>query len=61
VGIVIYLGKGQKGDLDNFSKVCLDSLTACKAIHSDAAVAELFMQKFRDIQNPRTEITVEAL
>jgi Holliday junction resolvase RusA-like endonuclease len=61
VSILIALGKGQKGDLDNFSKLALDSLVDAGVIHSDAAICELFMQKIRDILNPRTEITVEAL
>jgi Holliday junction resolvase RusA-like endonuclease len=61
VSILIALGKGQKGDIDNFAKLSLDSLVDAGVIHSDAAICELFMQKIRDISNPRTEITVEAL
>lgn len=60
VKIAIYLGKGDRGDLDNFGKVVLDSIVAAGVIHSDAAVSEIFMQKFRDPQNPRTVIEVEG-
>jgi Holliday junction resolvase RusA-like endonuclease len=61
VSILIALGKGQKGDLDNFSKLALDSLVDAGVIHSDAAICELFMQKTRDISNPRTEITITGI
>lgn len=60
VKIAIYLGKGDRGDLDNFGKVIFDSIVAAGVIHSDAAVNEIFMQKFRDPLNPRTVIEVEA-
>jgi Holliday junction resolvase RusA-like endonuclease len=58
VRIGIYLGAKQKGDLDNFAKVCLDSLVKCGVIDSDAKVVELYMFKYRDRKNPRTEISV---
>lgn len=58
VTVGIFLGKGQKGDIDNFAKVVLDSLTEAGVIHSDAAVMELWMRKHRDVVNPRTEILV---
>lgn len=58
VRIGVYLGPGQKGDLDNFAKVLLDSLTKCHAIDSDAKVTVLHMFKTRDRLNPRTEVDV---
>jgi crossover junction endodeoxyribonuclease RusA len=58
VRIEIYLGKGSKGDLDNFAKQPLDLLTKCGVISSDAKVTELYMEKHRDAKNPRTEIYV---
>jgi crossover junction endodeoxyribonuclease RusA len=61
VEATIYLGKGDKGDVDNFGKVILDSLAATKIIRSDATVTDLILRKRRDRKNPRTEITVTAL
>lgn len=57
----IYLGKGGRGDVDNFGKCVLDSLVSAKVIHSDAAVASFMLEKFRDPENPRTEITVRGV
>jgi Holliday junction resolvase RusA-like endonuclease len=54
----IFLGKGQKGDIDNFLKVVLDGLTAAGVIHSDAAIVHLVAMKGRDARSPRTEIEV---
>lgn len=61
VEINIYLGRGKKGDIDNFAKVCLDGLVEAGIIQSDAGVQELIMRKDRDNANPRTEITVKEL
>lgn len=61
VQIDIYLGKKQKGDLDNFSKVTLDSLVFAGVIDSDAKITDLRMTKSRDISNPRTVISVWAV
>lgn len=60
VAIAIFLGKAERGDLDNFAKVVLDALVKAGVIDSDAKVVELQMCKARDWQNPRTEITVRA-
>jgi Holliday junction resolvase RusA-like endonuclease len=61
VRINVMLGKGQRLDIDNGLKVCLDALKDCGAIHSDAAVTALSVSMGRDAENPRTEIEVEAL
>jgi crossover junction endodeoxyribonuclease RusA len=61
VEILIFLGKKQKGDLDNFAKVCLDSLVFAGVIDSDAKITDLHMTKDRDISNPRTVISVWAV
>lgn len=61
VRLGIYLGKGNKGDVDNFAKCCLDGLTEAGVIHSDAAIVSLTIQKFRDREKPRTEITVRVV
>jgi Holliday junction resolvase RusA-like endonuclease len=61
VHIGVFLGKGGKGDVDNFAKCCLDGLVEARVIHSDAAITSLTIEKTRDIEEPRTEITVTAL
>ncbi len=60
VEVKVFLGRKQKGDLDNFGKVCLDSLVAANVIHTDSAVTRLVMEKGRDAKNPRTEFMVRA-
>lgn len=57
----IYLGKGQRGDCDNFWKVILDGLKDAGVIHSDSATHPLWIDKDRDEANPRTEIRVRSL
>jgi Holliday junction resolvase RusA-like endonuclease len=57
----VYLGKGSKGDGDNFWKVIADGLKDAQVIHSDAAVTDWIMRVRRDRTNPRTEIEVTAL
>ncbi|HLJ26542.1 MAG TPA: hypothetical protein VKY85_07515 [Candidatus Angelobacter sp.] len=73
VDAVIYLGPKQKGDVDGFGKVLLDALAATwvfrrripKGAHlqvlSDAHVVDFRIRKFRDVANPRTEVTVRAI
>jgi Holliday junction resolvase RusA-like endonuclease len=61
VEVVIYQGKGIKGDVDNYAKCVLDGLVDSGLIHSDSAITDLVLRKRRDRENPRTEITVEAL
>jgi crossover junction endodeoxyribonuclease RusA len=58
VSIVVYLGKGMRGDLDNFFKVTLDGLVSAGVIRSDADITVLSGIRRRDKENPRTEITV---
>lgn len=57
----IFLGVGQRGDVDNFLKCALDGLAAAHIIRSDAAVQKITAEKFRDRENPRTEFTIEAI
>lgn len=61
IQIRIFLGKGQKGDIDNFAKVVLDGIKEAGLISTDARVEDLRLQKFRDEANPRTEIEVKAI
>jgi len=60
VTAVIYLGAGQKGDVDNFAKALLDSLVRSGVIDTDAKVMELWLRKGRDAKFPRTMIEVEG-
>jgi Holliday junction resolvase RusA-like endonuclease len=57
VNLAIYLGRGQRGDIDNFLKCVLDGLKDY-VIGSDAAVKRLLVDLDRDAHNPRTEIEV---
>lgn len=60
VEIALFLGRKQKGDLDNFAKCVLDGLKDAAVIDSDAKIVELTMRKDRDLLNPRTIISVWA-
>lgn len=57
VDITIFLGPGQKGDLDNFAKCVLDGLVEAGIIDSDAKVTILQMAKYRSL-NARTRIEI---
>jgi crossover junction endodeoxyribonuclease RusA len=61
VEIWVHLGKGQKGDIDNYAKCCLDGLKDARVIDTDAKVENLHLYKRRDPANPRTELVVEAI
>ena len=60
VAYVVYQGKGSKGDVDNASKCCLDGLAKAGVIRNDHYVTAVHGYKFRDRENPRTEIFVAA-
>lgn len=60
VEIHVHPGKGKRGDLDNFAKVTIDALVAAGTIDTDAKVVRIVMEKRRDWEQPRTEITVRA-
>jgi len=57
VTISLTQGPRQRGDLDNYSKVVLDSLVKAGVIDTDAKVTELHMSKQRGKES-QTEITV---
>ena len=61
VEIAVFLGKGDRIDIDNIPKCCLDGLKDAGVIHSDAAITKLTLEKGRDWQNPRTEIEVKPI
>jgi Holliday junction resolvase RusA-like endonuclease len=60
VALSIFLGKGGKGDIDNFPKCVLDGLKG-HVIGSDAGVKRLLIELGRDWADPRTEIKVSDL
>lgn len=60
VEAVVYLGKRQKGDLDNFAKCLCDSLVHAGVIDTDARVTQLLLVKCRDGE-ARTAVTVTAV
>jgi Holliday junction resolvase RusA-like endonuclease len=58
---IVYLGKGQRGDGDNFWKCLADGLKEAGVIHSDAAVTRWNIDVARDRENPRTVVEVSTL
>lgn len=62
VSISVYLGEGQRLDVDNGAKVAIDSLAKAGVIHSDARVRHLEMFVEDDERdNPRTVFTVRLI
>jgi Holliday junction resolvase RusA-like endonuclease len=58
VEFCVYLGKGERGDVDNFCKCILDGLVKAHVIETDDSVVEMHIYKDRDRENPRTEILI---
>jgi crossover junction endodeoxyribonuclease RusA len=65
VRIDVYQGAKKKGDIDGYAKQALDLLATNGVLldkkgrrSTDAHVVELHMTKQRDVENPRTEITI---
>lgn len=58
VEFCVYQGKGERGDVDNYSKCVLDGLVKAGIITTDSAVTDLRISKRRDWKSPRTEIIV---
>lgn len=61
VEYTVYQGHGSRGDVDNYAKCILDSLTKAGVLRSDASVVELIGRKQRDRERPRTEILVREI
>jgi len=58
----VFLGKGQRGDGDNFWKCVADGLTEAGVIHSDARVKRWRLDvEDTDRENPRTEIAAKVI
>jgi hypothetical protein len=51
----------RKSDLDGVTKAVLDLLQKVNAFENDNKVAELFLYKGLDKENPRIEFTIEVL
>ena len=47
VEILVTLGHKQRGDIDNFPKLVLDSLVRCGVIETDASICRLVIEKNR--------------
>lgn len=59
---VVVLGRGQRGDGDNFFKCIADGLQEAGVIHSDARIKHWNIDvDSNDRDNPRTEIHVELI
>jgi Holliday junction resolvase RusA-like endonuclease len=54
----IYLPKGQRGDVDNFAKVILDSLQYAGVVENDSRIRTLSITKHQNAHTPRTEIHI---
>jgi Holliday junction resolvase RusA-like endonuclease len=61
VEVHIYLGRNQRLDADNGSKLALDALVYAGVIHSDTFVDTRLVPHKDERENPRTEYIVERL
>lgn len=57
----VFLGKGERLDAGNAEKCVLDALEKAGVFCNDSQVKRLVVEIDRDRDNPRTEITVEAM
>lgn len=60
IDITVYLGKGQKGDWDNFPKLVCDGLKDAGVIATDAAFKDGAVHLRRDAKAPRTELRLRV-
>ena len=57
IDITFYFGNKRKNDIDNFTKLILDSLENI-VIVDDSRITDLNLHKRLDVKNPRIEINV---
>lgn len=57
VDIFLWLGPGQRLDVDNAPKVILDTLVQAQVIVSDASIKRLLVEKHRD-KKPQTDVYI---
>jgi Holliday junction resolvase RusA-like endonuclease len=60
VSVLIFLGKGQRGDAANFEKGIGDGLQDARVFKNDSRIKRYHIEVSRDWSNPRTEILVEV-
>jgi len=58
IAYVVYQGKNERGDVDNYAKCVLDALVRSQVIDSDHKVVALHSYKRKDRDYPRTEIFI---
>jgi Holliday junction resolvase RusA-like endonuclease len=59
--IIMVYYPNRKSDLDGCAKACLDLLQKVNAFENDNKVAELFLYKGLDKENPRIEFLIEQV
>lgn len=58
--IRLFFGRKGKKDIDNFGKICLDSLTGI-VWEDDSQIEEMVVAKFYDKERPRIEVEVNQI
>lgn len=56
----LYFGTKRKADIDNFNKLCFDSLTGIVWV-DDSQVGDFHITKGYDKENPRIELEIDEL
>lgn len=56
----LFIGTKRKCDIDNFNKLCFDSLTGTVWV-DDSQIQQLIIKKSYDKERPRIEMTVHPL
>jgi len=57
-GLIAYLDKGQRCDVDNLACAPLDAMQLAGVIANDYQINKLWVRRERDPSNPRIEITL---
>ena len=56
----LFMGTKRKCDIDNFNKICFDSLTGI-VWNDDSQIQQLIIKKSYDKEMPRIELTIHSL